>query len=447
MYAIVDIETTGLSPSNEKITEIAIYIHDGHKIVDEFSTLINPEKKIPYRIIHMTGINNQMVESAPKFYEVAKQIVEFTDGKIIVGHNVRFDYGFIRNEFKNLGYNYERKTLDTVKLSRKLIPGRKSYSLGKLCKDLEIENTARHRAAGDAMATTKLFELLLSIEGTPEDINLNGVQSGLNKSLVQDLPTSAGVYYFYDKDKELIYVGKSINIHDRVLSHLNNNLHKKAIEMKNRLADVDFQITGSELIALLLESDEIKKNQPRYNQSQKRTYFNYGLYSFEDDDGYQNLKILRLIDELSPLYTYSSLHEGKVHLTNLCEEFNLCQKLCGLYDTDGKCFHYQIHGCQGACVGEELPSEYNSRVRESLDNYQFKHQNFFVVDIGRNEDENSIVKIENGKYLGFGFLSKDQVSTDMSLMHDCIVNYRDNKEVRRIIVTYLKKSKCTVVEY
>ncbi len=447
MYAIVDIETTGLSPSNEKITEIAIYIHDGHKIVDEFSTLINPEKKIPYRIIHMTGINNQMVESAPKFYEVAKQIVEFTDGKIIVGHNVRFDYGFIRNEFKSLGYNYERKTLDTVKLSRKLIPGRKSYSLGKLCKDLEIENSARHRAAGDAMATTKLFELLLSIEGTPEDINLNGVQSGLNKSLVQDLPTSAGVYYFYDKDKELIYVGKSINIHDRVLSHLNNNLHKKAIEMKNRLADVDFQITGSELIALLLESDEIKKNQPRYNQSQKRTYFNYGLYSFEDDDGYQNLKIIRLIDELSPLYTYSSLHEGKEHLTNLCEEFNLCQKLCGLYDTDGKCFHYQIHGCKGACVGEELPAEYNARVRESLDNYQFKHQNFFVVDVGRNEDENSIVKIENGKYIGYGFLSTDQVSTDISLMHDCIINYRDNKEVRRIIVTYLKKNKCTVVEY
>ena len=194
MYAIVDIETTGLSPSNEKITEIAIYIHDGHKIVNEFSTLINPEKKIPYRIIHMTGINNQMVEGAPKFYEVAKQIVELTEGKIIVGHNVRFDYGFIRNEFKSLGYNYERKTLDTVKLSSKLIPGRKSYSLGKLCKDLEIENTARHRAAGDAMATTMLFELLLSIEGTPEDINLNWVQSGLNKSLVKALQTSAGVY-------------------------------------------------------------------------------------------------------------------------------------------------------------------------------------------------------------------------------------------------------------
>ena len=447
LYAIVDIETTGLSPSNEKITEIAIFIHDGDKVVKEFSALINPEKKIPYRIIQMTGINNQMVEDSPKFYEIAKQIVELTEGKIIVGHNVRFDYGFIRNEFKSLGYIYERKTLDTVKLSRKLIPGRKSYSLGKLCKDLQIENSARHRAAGDAMATVKLFELLLSIEGTPESVNLVGVQSGLNKSFVKDLPASTGVYYFYNKDKELIYVGKSINIHDRVLSHLNNNLHKKAIEMKNQLMDVDYKITGSELIALLLESDEIKKNQPRYNQSQKRTYFNYGLYSFEDENGCQNLKIIRLIDELLPLYTYSSLLEGKEHLTNLCEEFNLCQKLCGLYDTDGKCFHYQIHSCKGACIGEELPEDYNARVRESLDNYQFKHQNFFVVDKGRNEDEHSLVKIQNGFYMGFGFLNKDQFSPNIDQLDDCIVNYKDNKEVRRIIVTYLKKNKCKVIEY
>jgi DNA polymerase-3 subunit epsilon len=447
MYAIIDIETTGLSPSNEKITEIAIFIHDGQKVVDEFSTLINPEKKIPYRIIQITGINNQMVEDSPKFYEIAKKIVELTDDKMIVGHNVRFDYGFMRNEFKSLGYDFARKTLDTVKLSRKLIPGRKSYSLGRLCNDLEIENHARHRAAGDALATTKLFEMLLSIDSNLEDVNINGAQSDLNKSLIKDLPSEAGVYYFYDKSKELIYVGKSINIHDRVLSHLNNNLHKKAIKMKSMIADVGYQKTGSELIALLLESDEIKRNQPIFNQSQKRTYFNYGLYSFEDEMGYKNLKIMRIIDELTPLYTYSSALEGKEHLTKICEDFNLCQKLSGLYDTSGACFHYQIHTCKGACIGEESPSLYNSRVDEALENYQFKHQNFFVIDNGRNDDENSIVKIESGKYLGFGYLNKDQIDGQMELMHDCIVSYRDNKEVRRIINTFMKKNKCKVVEF
>ena len=447
MYAIVDIETTGLSPSNEKITEIAIIIHDGKNIVDEFSTLINPEKKIPYRIINLTGINNQMVEDAPRFYEVAKQIVEITENMIIVGHNVRFDYSFIRNEFKSLGYIYERKTLDTVKLSRKLIPGRKSYSLGKLCNDLDIVNSARHRAAGDAMATTKLFELLLSIDSNPETVNLTGVQSSLNRSLIKDLPSETGVYYFYDSSNELIYVGKSINIHARILSHLNNNLNSRAIEMKNLLSDIRFNVTGSELIALLLESEEIKKNQPRFNQSQRRTYFNYGLYSYIDDLNYINLKIIKILDELTPIYTYSSLQEGKEHLAKLCEDFNLCQKLCGLYESSSACFHYQISSCKGACINEEPPNLYNLRVSEALDNYQFKHQNFFVADRGRNDDERSVVKVENGKYVGFGYLSTDQFSSDINIMHDCIVRYRDNKEVRRIINSHLKKTKCKIIEY
>jgi DNA polymerase-3 subunit epsilon len=447
MYAIIDIETTGLSPSNEKITEIAIIIHDGQKIIEEYSTLINPEKKIPYRIIQITGINNQMVYDAPKFYEVAKKIVVLTEGMIFVGHNVRFDYGFIRNEFKSLGYQYERKTLDTIKLSRKLIPGKKSYSLGRLCKELEIENTARHRAAGDAMATTKLFELLLSIDENLESVSTVGVQSNLNKSLIEGLPNKAGVYYFYDINKHLIYVGKSINIRERVLSHLNNNLHKKAIKMKNQLYDVSHEVTGSELIALLLESDEIKKNQPIYNQAQKRTYFNYGLYSFADELGYTNLKIMRIVDELTPIYSYGSLLEGKDHLTNLCEDFNLCQKLCGLYDTSGACFHYQIHSCKGACINEESSTDYNIRVNEALENYQFKHQNFFVIDKGKTDEESSIIKIENGKYMGFGYLNKEQTVNDISLFHDCIVSYRDNKEVRRIINTYLKKNKCEIIEY
>ena len=447
MYAIIDIETTGLSPSNEKITEIAIVIHDGQKIVNEFSTLINPEKKIPYRIIQMTGINNQMVEGAPKFYEVAKQIVEMTEGKIFVGHNVRFDYNFVRQEFLGLGYNYERKTLDTVKLSRKLIPGRKSYSLGKLCKDLEIENPARHRAAGDALATTKLFELLLTINGHPEDLSLRGVQSNVNKSLIENLPSSPGVYYFFDKSNELIYVGKSINIHDRVLSHLNNNLHKKAIDMKNQIAEVDYTLTGNDLLAQLLESHEIKKHQPIFNRQQKRTYFNYGLYCFTDDDGYKNLKVMRVIDELNPLYTYSSLQEGREHLTKLCEDFNLCQKLLGLYDTAGACFHYQIHSCNGACVGEEKPADYNIRLEMSVDNYQFKHQNFFVIEKGRNDEEYSVVKIQNGKYLGFGYIEKELGDGSMDNLHDCIKSYRDNKEVRRIILNHIKRNDCRIINY
>ncbi len=445
LYAIIDIETTGLSPAREKITEIAIVLHNGEKVTGEFSTLINPEKKIPYRITQMTGISNQMVSGEPRFYEVAKQIVELTEDRIVVGHNVRFDYGFLRSEFKSLGYDFQRNTMDTVKLSRKLIPGKRSYSLGKLCKELGIENQARHRALGDALATTELFELLLSIENHPKELNLKGMSASINKSLVEGLPNQTGVYYFYDSAGQLIYVGKSINIHDRVLSHLNNNMHKKAIEMKNAIARVDFTITGSELVALLLESSEIKKHQPVFNRAQRRTYFNYGLYSFIDDNGYINLKLMKIIDELNPLYTYSSMHEGKKHITNLTRQFELCQKLTGLYDTSGACFHYQIHQCKGACIGEEPAKSYNARVQKALENYNFKKENFLIIDKGRTGEEKSVIKIESGKYCGFGFVSGN--TSDINELHDCIRLMKDNREVRQIINSGLRKNKLLVIEY
>ncbi|MBU3926571.1 MAG: GIY-YIG nuclease family protein [Bacteroidetes bacterium] len=439
-YAIVDIETTGLSPSTEKITEIAILIHDGTKVTETFSTLINPEMKIPYRITQMTGINNRMVEDAPKFYEVAKKIVEITEDRIIVGHNVRFDYGFIRSEYKSLGYEYQRQTLDTIKLCRKLIPGQPSYGLGNLCKSLKIDNHARHRAEGDAMATTRLFELLLSLEGEPEKTNLNGMQSSLGKSLIENLPKEPGVYYFYNKDNELIYVGKSINIHDRILSHLNNNMNKKAVEMRNSIADVQFTLTGNELVALLLESSEIKKHQPLYNRAQRRTFYNQGLYSFFDDEGYLNLKITRVIASLNPLYTYSSVNEGRNHVEMLLEEYGLCQKLCGLYDTQGPCFHYQIHQCKGACVGEETKESYNLRVQQALDNYHFEHQNFLLITAGRHPHEKAIVKVENGRYRGFGYADETCDLNNLDLLHECITSYSDNKEVRRIIKSHLRNN-------
>lgn len=446
-YAIIDIETTGLSPSAEKITEIAIIIHDGKKVVEEFSTLINPERKIPYRITQITGINSKMVDDAPKFYEIAKQIVELTEDKVIIGHNVRFDYGFIRSEFKSLGYDFKRQTLDTIKLARKLIPGKPSYGLGKLCKSLGIENPNRHRALGDATATKTLFELLLSIDDNPENLNLTGVQSDLSKSLVLNLPKEAGVYYFYDNRDDLIYVGKSINIHDRVMSHLNNNLHKKAIEMKSAIADVKYTVTGSELIALLLESSEIKTKQPIYNRAQRRTFFNYGLYSFFDEKGYLNLKVMKIVTELSPIYTYSSLQEGKEHMERLSEEYGLCQKLSGLYDNSGACFYYQIHQCEGACIGKEEAEEYNKKVTLALNNFHFDKQDFFVIDKGRNDDELGIVKVEKGKYAGFGFCDKQTADESINNLHNSISFYKDNKEVRQIIRSFIKRNECRIVEF
>ncbi len=440
MYAIIDVETTGLSPKSEKITEIAIYIHDGEKIIDEFATLINPEKKIPFQITRLTGINNKMVKDAPKFYEIAKKIVGITDDKIIVGHHVSFDYNFIRNEFKSLGYDYKRKTLCTIKLARKLIPGRKSYNLGKLCNDLDIVIQNKHRAFGDALATTKVFELLLSIDQTAANKSLKGYNSNLSKSLIDNLPDKVGVYYFFDASNKLIYVGKSVNIHDRILSHLSNNLTKKAIEMKDAIVNVDFQVTGSELVALLLESDEIKTKKPLFNRAQRRTIYNYGLYQFIDENGYFQLNILKLIEGAIPLTSYISKNEAKQHLFSLVEEFELCQKMCGLYESEGACFHHQIHQCKGACLQKETPEKYNERVKNAISHYQFKNDCFFIIDRGRNKEEKSVIKIEKGQYMGFGYFHLNDKKFQPEELNDCIKLYDDNKDTQQIIRSYLRRN-------
>ncbi len=438
-YVIIDVETTGLKAGHEKITEIAAVLHDGYQIIDSFSSLVNPEKKIPYRITQLTGINDQMVVGAPKFYELARKFIEFTTDAILIGHNVSFDYRFIQAEYKSLGYNFQRQTIDTVKLSRKLIPGQPSYSLGKLCRNLNIKIENRHRALGDALATTRLFELLCSIENEPEKLSLKGTHSNLNHQLIEKLPESFGVYYFYDQSGKLIYVGKSVNIKNRVMQHLSNNSSRKAIEMKNNIADVSYELTGNELIALLLESDEIKKHKPVYNRAQRRSFFNYGLYSYENEAGYQCLKYAKTIDTLEPHHTYASLTEAKNHLFQLTEQFQLCQGLNGLYPGKGACFHHQIGQCLGACCGEETPTSYNQRVDQALDRYHFDYENFMIVEKGIEADQKAIIKIEHGIYRGFGYIPTSLLNNGVDQAEEFIRTYPDNRDVRQIIQAYLRK--------
>ncbi len=441
MYAIIDVETTGLNAVSDKITEIAIFIHDGEKIVDEFSSLVNPERKIPYRITHMTGINNKMVEFSPRFFEIAKKIIELTEDNVIVGHNVAFDYNFLKNEYKRLGYEFKSKTLCTVKLSRKLIPLRKSYGLGKLCKGLNIEIENRHRAAGDAMATLKLFELLRTIDNDLEKIPTRGLNSKLDKEILKCLPEECGVYYFVNPQNEIIYIGKSKNIRNRVLSHLSNNLTKKALELKNNIAAIFYEITGSELIALLKESEEIKRHKPFYNSQQRRTLYNCGLYHYTDDDGYIRLKIKKNIEDENLLTSFTSQKEAREYLFRITEENELCQKLCGLYDNKGSCFHYQIKQCNGACIGKEEPVEYNARVNEIITGFVFEKHNFFIIDKGRFENERTIVKIANGKYEGFGYVPQKLVTNGKNLLNNHIQEYNNNRDVHQIIRSFLKSNK------
>ena len=437
MYAILDLETTGLSPINEKIIEIAIYIHDGNKIVNEYSTLINPERNIPYNITRLTGISNEMVKDAPKFWEVAKEIVILTEGKSIVAHNASFDYNFIRNEFKNLGYNFKRDRLCTVKLSRKIIPNHKSYSLGKLCNELGIKINGRHRAAGDAFATVKLFEHLLKISPNLDRLN-SSMFYHIDGKVVKNLPEESGVYYFQDHNGDILYIGKSKNIRSRVFSHFSNEKSQRALKMIDEVHNISYELTGSELIALLLESDEIKVQKPKYNRRQRRAANHYGIYSYTNEHGYICFKTDDIKNE-TPIVSFNSAKEARDRLYLLSEKYQLCQKLCGLYESAGACFYYQIKHCKGACIQKEIVEDYNKRAQEMLDILSYNWQNFFIIDKGRNDEEKSVVKIENGKYIGFGYIDLEFIGNDIENLSDIIKVYPDNKDVQQIIRTYLKQ--------
>ncbi|SNC63377.1 DNA polymerase-3 subunit epsilon [Hymenobacter gelipurpurascens] len=483
MYAIIDLETTGGQPAQDRITEIAIYIHDGEKVVDEYSTLLNPGRPIPFFITQLTGISDEMVREAPKFHEVARKVVEMTEGCVFVAHNVRFDYSFLKKEFADLGYNYSRKTLCTVRLSRSLMPGQPSYSLGKLCQNIGIPLEGRHRAGGDAAATAILFGRLLKISQQEEALvapglspadtlaavdatapsgrqtanakapaprKIKAVQEAIRTALlppnitpekVASLPQEAGVYYFHNEQGEVIYVGKSINIYKRIQQHFAVDYKsRKSLEFKNSISDITWDLTGSELVALLYESHEIKRLKPLYNRAQRRSVFPAGIFMRVDENGYKHLYYGKADDhaESHPLIALGNQYKAKGFLFHKVAKFNLCQKLCDLYKTTGSCFDYQVHRCKGACIGLEPADEYNQRVEAAIESFTYEHGSFVVIGQGRNESEKSLVVVENGRYVGFGYVDETFTARRFPDFKDAVKRYNDNKDVQQIIRQYLR---------
>jgi len=457
MYAVVDIETTGSKPDHDRIIEIAIYLHDGKQIVDAFTSLVNPERYIPDFITKLTGISNATVADAPKFYEIAKKIVEFTEGCIFVAHNVQFDYSFLKNEFRNLGYNYQRKTLCTVRLSRKLIPNLPSYSLGKLCESLQIKIKDRHRAKGDAEATAKLLTRLVGINHNhlendviEEEIKFPTLPPKISHQQVADLPEETGVYYFHDEEGSVIYIGKSRNIRKRIASHFQLfNKKRKTAEMKNAIADISYTLTGSELVALLLESAEIKKYKPRFNKAQRRSVYLYGIFVAKNSEGYLRLYADKIKTDKNPIYFTNSAALAKMIIEKYQQKYQLCQKLCDMYRHSGACFGYRVGECQGACIGEEDLNEYNQRVEQAISQLsQFKKPNFVIVGKGRNHTEKSIVWVENGRYLGFGFVDTEITQSETwQELREYIEKYQHNKDTQKIIQQYLETTQDKIVYF
>jgi DNA polymerase III subunit epsilon len=331
LYAILDIETTGGQYNEEGITEIAIYKFDGHEVVDQFISLVNPEIPIQPFVVKLTGINNAMLRSAPKFFEVAKRIIEITEGCIVVAHNASFDYRILQTEFRRLGFKFQKPTLCTVELSKKLLPGHASYSLGKLVRALGIPMADRHRASGDAMATVKLFKMLLAKDVEKEILKSSvktEIKSGMSPKLldiVENLPSKTGIYYIHNEKGDLIYIGKSKNIKKRVNQHFTGTSRKcKKIQME--VYTVTYEETGSELIALLKESEEIKINKPIYNRAQRKTIFQWALYPIKNENGYISLSLQKTDGRKKEITSFSSIQEGKNALFKITDQFTIYAK-------------------------------------------------------------------------------------------------------------------------
>lgn len=446
MYAILDIETTGGQFNEEGITEIAIYKFDGHEVVDQFISLVNPEIPIQPFVVKLTGINNAMLRSAPKFFEVAKRIIEMTADCVIVAHNSSFDYRILQTEFRRLGYDFESQTLCTVELSKKLLPEQPSHSLGKLVRALGIPMADRHRASGDALATVKLFKILLEKDLEKEivkDFIKLEIQKGISPKLldiVSKLPAKTGVYYIHNEKGNLIYIGKSRNIKKRINQHFTGT-STKCKKIQAEVFTVTYDETGSELVALLKESEEIKVNKPIYNRAQRKSIFQLALYAEKDEKGYINLKLQKADGRKKEITSFTSIQEGKNALFRITSHYNLCQKLTGLYSTKTNCFQYSIKECDGACLGAISPEEYNIRVQEFIEKNSFESQNMVLIDKGRSISERSAVLIENGIYKGYAFYDLNYQIHNIEILRNIIIPMQNNRDTKSIIQGHIRKNK------
>lgn len=441
-YAIVDIETTGGNASGSRITEIAIIIHDGEKVIDRFETLVNPEKEIPLSIFGLTGINNAMVANAPIFDDISEKVLEMLTDRIFVAHNVNFDYSFVRHQLEQAGFKWTARKLCTVRAARKIKPGLSSYSLGKLCQSLDIPLENQHRAGGDADATAILFSRLLEWDDEGEIAKMVKMTSqdqrlppNLPPEDFNNLPEKPGVYYFYNQMKKVIYVGKAINLKKRVASHFSG--HKINPQRQHFLRDIysiSFEVCATELMALLLECTEIKQLWPTYNRALKRFEAKFGIYQYEARNGYKYLAVGKLTKFQTCIHEFNSLYNAIDLLRSLAEQFEIDQRFCK-YSRPEEGEFFQNNEVKS------LPDVmlHNEQVDNAIDFLLQNRPTFAIIDKGRSKEERSCIWIENGHFYGMGYIPSDVAIADPSEVKDYVTPYKSNQYMVQLIFAYAEK--------
>ena len=440
-YAVVDIETTGGNAGGSRITEIAVLIHNGKEVIERWETLVNPQQYIPLYITALTGISNEMVYEAPLFQDIAKELFHLLSNRVFVAHNVNFDYSFVRHQLEEAGYKWTAPKLCTVRAARKIKPGLPSYSLGNLCRSLDISLENRHRAGGDADATAVLLSLLLE-DGEGElkkMIKKTALDQRLPPNLppedFENLPEKPGVYYFYNAHKKVVYVGKAVNLKKRVASHFSG--HKITPQRQYFLRDIhgiSFEECATELMALLLECSEIKKLWPIYNTALKRFEPKYALYEYTARNGYRYLAVGKIKKLQLCIEVFGTVNESISLLRNLQEQFALDYRFC----------KYAVNTeSEGVVVNNlsDLPlvEKHNQQVQQAVNFVTKLKPSYYILDKGRTKDEQSCIWVQDGHFYGMGYISNEAVVTAVEELKDFLTRYRSNTYIMQLISAFAVK--------
>ena len=448
MYAIVDIETTGGYAGNHRITEVAILHHDGKKVTDRYRTLINPGRDIPAFITALTGIDTAMVKDAPLFGEVAEELMERLNNRIFVAHNAQFDYGFLKREFEDAGIRWNSARLCTVRLSRKIIPGLRSYSLGRLSEHLQVSISGRHRAWGDAEATARIFSILHERDTEGEITKALKRSSGemllppnLSREVFEKLPHATGVYYFHDAHGKVIYVGKAIDIRKRIAGHFTGTAAEwNRSNIRTRIHNISFNCTGSELVALIFEAMEIHRLWPKFNLALKGRAEVWGIFDYTDRAGFLRFSVNPVARGTQPLYTAASKGEIWNAMWEFVREYELCPRMAGLQKTDAACHSHTLGECRGACAGKEKPAAYNRRAKKAVEAMAASGETYAVIGKGRTKEERSIVLVKEGRFAGYGYLPAEEQVSSLEEAERFIKPVRENRLVSGLVASWVNNA-------
>lgn len=435
IFAITDIETTGSYAAANGITEIAVVLTDGTKIIDEFQTLLRPEHPIPAFITELTGITNEMVADAPRFEEIAQELYSWFEEAVFVAHNVGFDYAFIKKSFEEYGLRFTPKRLCTVRLSRKILPGHNSYSLGRICEDLGIVNKAAHRAMGDTMATVQLFHHLVAKDqgGIIDKMIKHGssdqwLPPSLSASTFDHLPEKPGVYYFLNKEGRYLYIGMSVNVKKRIRQHFGGKMDSsRRQEFLRDITDIHVTETGSELIARLLEDAEIRQHWPPHNRAQKRPKSRYGIVEYMDREGYKRLSIEKLKASTSAIEVWHSPSAARERLFAMAREFEIHLSLCSLPGAMGEIPSVQEHNEKVLALKTSITQRRNAVT--------------IIEDRGRTSQENSFIFMEGDSLVGYGYFDQHEAIDNLASIRDRIIRLPESEMTASIISHHRPTSK------